>query len=110
MRTRKSKMVAKGSHGPLIRIGGLSLLSETNSDNLWNIASYHHPDSITWRWILSFSKGRRFRGDDGKWPRGWFVARYYRRTPDGFLSEVCVLFGSISFTLHRQKDMKRGEA
>lgn len=107
IRIGKSKLVAKGSHGPLIRIGGLSLFSETNSDSLWNIASYHHPDSITWRWSLSFSKGRRFRGDDGKWAGGWFVARHYRRSFDGFMSEAFAHFGSVGFSLHRQKDMKR---
>lgn len=107
IRTRRRKMVAKGSHGPIIKIGGLSLLAETNSDGLWNIASYHHPHSITWRWVLSLSVGRRSRDDTGRWRGGWFRHHSYRRPPDGFLSEASAYFGKVGFSLQRQNDMRR---
>ena len=47
-------------------IKGLKFLSRTNSMRLWNLASYHSPHSLTWRWVISFSL---FRGDEGRvWP------------------------------------------
>ena len=36
-----------------MRIGGLGLFNRTNSRSLFNIASWHNPRSLTWRWILS---------------------------------------------------------
>lgn len=36
---------------------GLALFQKTNCKRLWNIASYHSPHSLTWRWVFSFSLG-----------------------------------------------------
>lgn len=47
---------------------GLALFSRTNSKGCWNIASFHSPHSLTWRWILTF---RRFApGEFRVWPIG----------------------------------------
>lgn len=35
-------------------ISGLSFFERTNCKDWFVIASYHHPDSITWRWSLSY--------------------------------------------------------
>jgi hypothetical protein len=45
---------------------GLAFFRKTSGPRLWNIASYHSPHSLTWRWILSFGL---FRGDERRiWP------------------------------------------
>jgi hypothetical protein len=40
---------------------GLALFTRTSDRRCWNIASYHSPHSLTWRWLISFSL---FRGDE----------------------------------------------
>jgi len=59
-----------------MRIGGLAILQRTNSRGLINIASWHSPHSLTWRWILS----ARWRGGS-LWHPHVFVRRhdYYGR-------------------------------
>ena len=48
---------------------GLKLIRRTNSRRTWNLASYHSPHSLTWRWCLSLSLPE---GDFGKWrPTFW---------------------------------------
>lgn len=42
---------------------GLSLFQRTSQRGCWNIASFHSPHSLTWRWILSFSL---FRADEAR--------------------------------------------
>lgn len=49
---------------------GLALLSRTNSKGHWNLASFHSPHSLTWRWILSFS---RFRSDEARILPLWWL-------------------------------------
>ncbi len=98
-------MIAKGSHGPRVRIGALKLWAKTNSDGLWNIAAYHRADSITWRWILSLSIGRRFRGDDGKWKPRWFVWHKWGALNGN--GQANVSFGSVSIGVHWQPNMIR---
>lgn len=45
---------------------GLSLFKRTNCKRTWNIASFHSPHSLTWSWILGFSK---FGSDEARvWP------------------------------------------
>lgn len=34
---------------------GLKFFTRTSSRNTFNIASYHNPQSWTWRWLLHFS-------------------------------------------------------
>jgi len=47
-------------------MSGLTFFDKTSQQGCWNIASYHSPHSLTWRWILSF---QRFRSDEGRlWP------------------------------------------
>ena len=36
-----------------MKLGGLSLLSRTNSRTTFNLASWHSPHSLTWSWILA---------------------------------------------------------
>lgn len=38
-----------------MHIGGFSLFSRTSSKHSFNIASWHNPKSLTWRWIISVS-------------------------------------------------------
>lgn len=46
---------------------GLAFFHRTSSPKTWNIAAYHSPHSLTWRWVLSFSRGGYF----GRLPRIW---------------------------------------
>lgn len=43
---------------------GLAVFQKTSSEWMWNIASFHSPHSLTWRWSLSVAIGgwetRRF--------------------------------------------------
>lgn len=39
-----------------MRIGPLSLLSRTSDRKTINIASWHSPHSLTWRWIMSLRR------------------------------------------------------
>lgn len=47
-------------------IEGMEFFSRTSSEDVFNLASYHSPHSITWRWIISFSRR------DIKTKRPWF--------------------------------------
>lgn len=38
---------------------GVRFFERTNSPESFVLASYHHPDSITWRWSVWYSKPRR---------------------------------------------------
>jgi hypothetical protein len=51
---------------------GLALLTRTNVRTSWNLASFHSPHSMTWRWLLSFSL---FRADEGRWWPIWMPYR-----------------------------------
>jgi hypothetical protein len=48
---------------------GLKFFSRTNSRGTWNLASYHSPHSLTWRWIVSIDLPRR---GEGRWRPGWY--------------------------------------
>lgn len=63
---------------------GLKLFSRTNDRRLWNLASYHDPDSITWSWILSF----RWRDKAERWH--WFFFHSHRGN-QGLRWDLCVL-------------------
>lgn len=39
-----------------MHIGGLSIFSRTSSAKRINLASWHSPHSLTWRWILSLGR------------------------------------------------------
>lgn len=43
---------------------GLALIERTSKRGGWNLASYHSPHSMTWRWILSLDLPRR---GEGRW-------------------------------------------
>lgn len=51
---------------------GLALFTKTNVKGSWNLASFHSPHSITWRWLLSFS---RFRADEWRVRPVWMPHR-----------------------------------
>ena len=55
----------------------------------WILASYHHPDSITWRWHIGYS---RVAGKSGV-----YFQRVYRRQGFNFHAGINVpLLGSLS--------------
>lgn len=37
-------------------MNGLAFFRKTSSLTTWNLASFHSPHSLTWSWILSFSR------------------------------------------------------
>lgn len=43
---------------------GLKLIRRTNSPRCWNLASYHSPHSLTWRWVLTLQLPH---SDFGRW-------------------------------------------
>lgn len=67
----------------------------TSSPHITNLLFYHHPDSRTWRWGISASRGRRFRKEDGRWHRGWFAVHGGHR-------EVSVCAGGFTIDLRWQ--------
>jgi hypothetical protein len=55
-------------------MSSLKFFTRTNSPGSWNLAAYHSPHSLTWRWVLSFSL---FRADEGRvWPLCWWFRRH----------------------------------
>jgi hypothetical protein len=42
----------------------LALIAKTNCKGGWNIASFHSPHSLTWRWILTLTTPQP---DQGRW-------------------------------------------
>jgi hypothetical protein len=42
----------------MMRIGGLSLLTATNSPRVWTVAAWHSPHSLTWSWLIHLGAGR----------------------------------------------------
>lgn len=51
---------------------GFRLFTRTNSQYFWNLASYHSPHSLTWRWLVSFSL---FCGDEARVRPLWWSYR-----------------------------------
>jgi hypothetical protein len=41
-------------------VPGLAVLKRTSSKRSWNLASYHSPHSLTWRWLVGISFGSMF--------------------------------------------------
>lgn len=41
-------------------VPGLAVLKRTSGKKSWNIASYHSPHSLTWRWLVNLSLGNMF--------------------------------------------------
>lgn len=41
-------------------VPGLAVFKRTSSKRTWNIASYHSPHSLTWRWLVHLSRGSVF--------------------------------------------------
>lgn len=46
---------------------GVAVFAKTNAWGQYNIASFHSPRSLTWRWLLSFCLPRR----EFKWFMFW---------------------------------------
>ena len=42
-------------------VPGFSAFRRTSSPRAWNLAVYHSPHSLTWRWLVDLSLGRVFR-------------------------------------------------
>ena len=51
---------------------GLKLFSRTSDRRTINLASFHSPHSLTWRWLVSFSL---FRGDEARVRPIWWGYR-----------------------------------
>lgn len=49
---------------------GFAAFRRTSGRRHWNLASYHSPHSLTWRWLLSFSLPRS--RDEGRWLGFWY--------------------------------------
>ena len=88
-------------------ISGLSFFERTNCKDWFVIASYHHPDSITWRWSLSYylpTKKTYWR-----WPKikpGYFCGQKYRSPNGNFSGGINIpLIGS--FWVSTQEHMWR---
>jgi hypothetical protein len=41
-------------------VPGLAVLRRTSSKRCWNLASYHSPHSLTWRWLIGLTFGGVF--------------------------------------------------
>lgn len=70
-----------------MRFGGFSLFNRTSAGRTFNIASWHNPKSLTWRWVLSVS----FTG----WHR--FVRLGFYRVSNGRLIGLNAPFVSVNF-------------
>jgi len=56
----------------------------------WNLASYHHPNSITWRWVICYSRRKAGR-------TGAYFMRVYRRQGFNFHAGINLpIIGSLS--------------
>lgn len=66
---------ATSYRGHLVSIGGLTLFSRTSSRRTFNIASYHSPHSLTWRWLLSVTFDGIWRKPSGGVRFGLFIHR-----------------------------------
>lgn len=51
---------------------GLKFFRRTSGPGSWNLASYHSPHSMTWRWLIGFT---RFRGDEARVRPLWWSYR-----------------------------------
>lgn len=51
---------------------GLRFFQRTSGRGSWNIASYHSPHSLTWRWLVGFSL---FRGGEARARPLWWSYR-----------------------------------
>lgn len=103
-----------------MRIGPLKLFSRTSDRKTVNLASWHSPHSLTWRWILSL------RRHQVMWPKpvalrnsvgfgaglGTLFSFHAYRTNDGWQWELSALWHGLSFSQQRPmwfKDMIRRE-
>lgn len=65
-----SPIIAMGLIFIAALVPGFSVFSRTNAKGSWNIASYHSPHSLTWRWLLNFSLPRS--RDESRWLGFWW--------------------------------------
>lgn len=101
-----------------MRIGGFSFLSRTSSKSTFNVASWHSPHSLTWRWILSLRrhsvmlpKPFMHRNSIG-WGigLGTLLSFTVYRDNNGWQPEVCILWHGVHLSQQRPmwfKDMCR---
>jgi hypothetical protein len=52
-----------------MRLFGVDFFEQTSDRHVINLAGYHSPHSLTWRWSLSFSRPRN--RDEGRWFGFW---------------------------------------
>ena len=84
---------------------GLTFFKKT-FQGWWVVAAYHHPDSITWRWSLSFDGRYPKKG----WPKigpGFYMGKEWRAPNGNFSAWLRIPFiGSFSFNTqdHLWKD------
>ena len=99
-----------------MRIGPLKLLSRTSSDKTINLASWHSPHSLTWRWVMSL------RRHPFAWPKphaqrnsvgfgaglGTLMSFRAYRTNGGWQWGICAFWHGLHFSQQRPmwfKDM-----
>ncbi|MCW5722054.1 MAG: hypothetical protein KIS86_13015 [Devosia sp.] len=92
-----------------MRIGPLSLLSRTSDRKTINLASWHSPHSLTWRWIMSL------RRHPFAWPKphasantvgfgaglGTLLSFHAYRTNGGWQWELSALWHGLHFSQQR---------
>lgn len=78
-------------------MSALQLFHKTNSKRTWNIAAWHSMHSLTWSWILSFS---RYEQGARRWR---FRISPYRTNGGLQLIVLLPMLGTLQW--HRQKPM-----
>lgn len=75
---------------------GLALFTRTNSKGTYNLASFHSPHSLTWRWIVAVALPRR---GEGRWRPTWFWS------PHNSGGQAAIGFLKVSLRFHWQRPM-----
>jgi len=79
-----------------MKMNGLSFFRKTSGKRCWNVASYHSPHSLTWSWVLSFSR-------DGAERHWWPLIVHFRMNTG---SQWCLRLPWVGvFVWHRQQPM-----
>lgn len=83
---------------PLIKCGPLDLFSGTNVKRAVVLGSWHHPASITWRWVLWAALP-----SEGWWQRPYFQSSRH----GGGMRQWSASIGFVRFDFSQQRSMFR---
>lgn len=73
-------------------VPGFTAFRRTSSRCSWNLAAYHSPHSLTWRWLVSFTRPRS--KDEGRW-----IGFFHHGRQTGFQ------FARYCLSIHTQEPM-----